>query len=119
MICISRILVAFPPPPVPMVSFSNSNTGKLGGTRLAIATPTMYHHTLILYSWKVWWQTKFGGLAVYITTTKLKSAKISSLHIIRMGILYQTAKFKSANIILAIAILGSTAKFNSHQYFQL
>ena len=39
---------------------------------------------------------KFGGLAVYITT----------------------AKFKSANI-LAIAILGSTAKFNSRQYFRL
>ena len=30
----------------------------------------------------------------------------------------QTAKFKSANI-LEIAILGSTAKFNSHQYFWL
>ena len=35
-----------------------------------------------------------------------------------MAILYQTAKFKSANI-LAIVILGSTAKFNSRQYFQL
>ena len=35
-----------------------------------------------------------------------------------MAILYQTAKFKSANI-LAIAILGSTIKFNSCQYFRL
>ena len=39
---------------------------------------------------------KFGGLAIYITTAKLKSANI-----------------------LAIAILGSTAKFNSHQYLRL
>ena len=35
-----------------------------------------------------------------------------------MAIPYGTAKFKSANI-LAIAILGSTAKFNSCQYFWL
>ena len=35
-----------------------------------------------------------------------------------MAILYQTTKFKSTNI-LAIAILGSTAKFNSRQYFRL
>ena len=31
----------------------------------------------ILYSWKYWWGIKFVGLAVYITTAKLKSAKIS------------------------------------------
>ena len=35
-----------------------------------------------------------------------------------MAIPYRNAKFKSANI-LARAILGSTAKFNSRQYFQL
>jgi hypothetical protein len=35
-----------------------------------------------------------------------------------MAIPYRTAKFKSANII-AIEILGSTAKFNARQYFQL
>ena len=35
-----------------------------------------------------------------------------------MVILYRTAKFKSASI-LAIAILGSTAKFNSRQYFRV
>ena len=35
-----------------------------------------------------------------------------------MVIPYQTAKFKSANIF-AMAILGPTAKFNSHQYFWL
>ena len=57
----------------------------------------------------------FGGLAVYITTVKLKSAKISYLHIIRMAILYRTAKFKSTNILA----IGSTTKFNSRQYFRL
>ena len=66
---------------------------------------------------------KFGGelnLAVWrsITTAKLKFTKISYSHIIRMAIPYRTAKFKSANI-LVIAIWGSTAKFNSSQYFQL
>ena len=35
-----------------------------------------------------------------------------------MVILYQTAKFKSANIF-AVVIWGPTAKFNSHQYFRL
>ena len=35
-----------------------------------------------------------------------------------MAIPYRTTKFKSANI-LAMAILGSTTKFNSRQYFQL
>ena len=30
----------------------------------------------ILYSRKIWQGIKFGGLAVYITTAKLKSAKI-------------------------------------------
>ena len=35
-----------------------------------------------------------------------------------MAIPYRTAKFKSANIF-AMAIWGPTAKFNSHQYFQL
>ena len=35
-----------------------------------------------------------------------------------MAIPYRTAKFKSANS-LAIAILGSTAKFNARQYFRL
>ena len=59
----------------------------------------------------VWWS---------IITAKLKSAKISYSHnyIISMAIPYQTAKFKSANI-LTIAILGSTVKFNSRQYFRL
>ena len=35
-----------------------------------------------------------------------------------MAIPYRTTKFKAANI-LAIAILGSTAKFNPRQYFRL
>ena len=67
----------------------------------------MHRGLLVRYSRKIWRGIKFGGLAVYITTTKLKSAKISYLHIC-MEIPYQTTKFKSANI-LAIAILGSTA----------
>ena len=70
------------------------------------------------YSQKIWREIKFGGLAVYITSAKLKSAKISYLHIICMAIPYRTDKFKSTNI-LAIAILGSNTKFNSHQYFRL
>ena len=49
----------------------------------------------IPYGRKYWLGIKFGGLTVYITTTKVKSLK------------------------LAIAILGSTAKFNSRQYFRL
>ena len=61
---------------------------------------------------------KFGGLAVYSTTTKLKSAKISYSHI-GMAISYQTAKFKSDNILKIIVILGPIAKFNSRQYFRL
>ena len=35
----------------------------------------------IPYSRKIWRGIKFGGLAVYITTAKLKSAKISYSHI--------------------------------------
>ena len=73
------------------------------------------------YSRKYWRGIKFGSLAVYmyITTAKLKPAKISYSHIIIicMAIPYGITKFKSANI-LAIVILGSTAKFNSHQYIQ-
>ena len=36
---------------------------------------------IIPYSRKIWRGIKFGGLAVYITTAKLKSAKISYSHI--------------------------------------
>ena len=52
---------------------------------------------------------KFGGLAVYVTIAKLKSTKISYWHIY---IWRSRQIYKSANI-LAIAILGSTTKFNS------
>ena len=74
----------------------------------------------ILYGRKIWRGTKFGCLVVYmyITTAKLKSAKVSYLHTYiytRMVIPYRTAKFN----ILAIAILGSIAQFNSRQYFRL
>ena len=67
----------------------------------------------VLYSRKIWRGIKFGSLAVYSITTKLKSTKISYSHnltvYIHMAIPYRTTKFKYANI-LAIAILGSTAK---------
>ena len=56
-----------------------------------------------LYSDKYRIAGKFGGLAVYITTAKLKSVKISYYSHIPIW------RFQSANI-LAIAILGSTAK---------
>ena len=68
------------------------------------------------YSRKIWWGIKFGGLYYYKHQIKIHQNFL--LAYIRMAILYQTAKFKSANI-LPIAILGSTAKFNSRQYFQL
>ena len=74
---------------------------------------------IILYSWKIWRGIKFGGLAVCMSTAKLKS-KIQNflLAYIRMAIPYQTAKFKSTNTF-AMAIWDPTAKFNSRQYFRL
>ena len=50
---------------------------------------------------------------MYINT--LNTNMISILYIIRMAILYRTAKFNTATI----AILGPTTKFSSCQYFQL
>ena len=70
------------------------------------------------YSQKIWRGIKFGGLAVYITIAKLKICQNFLLSCIRMAIPYLIAKFKSANILI-IAIWGSTAKFNSRQYFRL
>ena len=61
----------------------------------------------------------FGSLAVYITTAKLKSAKISYSHDI-IYIWQSRTELPNLNrYILAITIWGSTTKFNSHQYFQL
>ena len=34
--------------------------------------------TNLLYSWKVWWGIKFGGLVIGVETAKLKSANIIS-----------------------------------------
>ena len=64
------------------------------------------------YSWKIWW---FGG---QYYNRRIKIRQNFLLAYIHMVILYRTAKFKSANV-LEIAILGSTAKFNSCQYFRL
>ena len=66
----------------------------------------------IPYSWKIWW---FGGLYY---NHQIKICQNFLLAYIRMATPYQTTKFKSTNI-LAITILGSTAKFNSRQYFRL
>ena len=66
------------------------------------------------YSRKIW---RFGGL-YYMYNRQIKIRQNFLLAYIRMAIPYRTAKFKSANI-LPIAILGSTAKFNSRQYFRL
>ena len=78
-----------------------------------VATPIIMDlHNTIPYSRKIW---RFGSL-YYNHQIKIRQNFL--LAYIRMAIPYQTAKFKSANI-LAIAILGSTAKFNSRQYFRL
>ena len=70
----------------------------------------------VLYSRKIWRGIKFGGLAVYnYYNRQIKIRQNFLLTYIRVPILYQTAKFKSTNI-LAIAILGSTAKFNISGY---
>ncbi|MCG8623694.1 MAG: hypothetical protein MJE68_17085, partial [Proteobacteria bacterium] len=60
----------------------------------------------------IWW---FGGL-YYNSQIKIRQNFL--LAYIRMAIPYQTAKFKSANILL-IAIWSSTTKFNARQYFRL
>ena len=57
-------------------------------------------------------ELRFGGLH---HNRQIKIRQNFLLAYIHMAILYWTAKFN----ILAIAILGSTAKFNSRQYFQL
>ena len=41
----------------------------------------VYMYT-ILYSQKIWWGFKFGGLAVYLCNCQIKSANISYLHIL-------------------------------------
>ena len=41
--------------------------------------------TYILYSQKIWRGIKFGGLAVYITTAKLKSANILAIEGLHTG----------------------------------
>ena len=61
---------------------------------------------------------KFGGLTVCLCNRQIKIRQYFLLAYIHMAIPYRTAKFKSANIF-AMVILGSTAKFNSRQYFRL
>ena len=69
--------------------------------------------TIIPYSQKIW---RFGSRC-YNRQIKIHHNFLLT-YIIHMAIPYRTAKFKSANI-LPIAILGSTSKFNSRQYFWL
>ena len=52
---------------------------------LAIAMGTIATYMHMQYNRKIWRQIKLGGLAVYTTTTKLKSAKISYSHIYTYG----------------------------------
>ena len=66
------------------------------------------------YSRKIW---RFGGL-YYNRQIKIRQNFLLAYMYICMAILYWIAQFKSTNIF-AIAILGSSAKFNSHQYFRL
>ena len=68
---------------------------------------------------------KFGGelnLMVWRSSSQPPNVKSTNIYFllayIPMATPYRTAKFKSANIF-AIAILGPTAIFNSHQYFWL
>ena len=76
------------------------------------AVSVKYAYVMPYRSRKIWW---FGGL-YYSHQIEIRQNFL--LAYIHMVILYRTAKFKFANIF-AIAILGSTAKFNSHQYFWL
>ena len=113
------------------VNFSNCSANTLGVARIIIdadavqgrfyLTQKLSHlryEIFAIYSTVYRIAGKFGGLVVLYITADLKFVKISYSHIIRMAIPYRTAKFKPASI-LAIAILGSTAKFNSRQYFRL
>ena len=72
----------------------------------------------ILYSRKIWRGIKFGSFGSQYYNCQIKIRQIFLLAYIRMVIPYRTAKFKSANV-LAIAILATTAKLNSCQYFWL
>ena len=60
---------------------------------------------------------KFGG-AVGLPTTKLKSAKISSMHINIWRSCTEPPNLNPASM-LVMANWDSTAKFNAHQYFRL
>ena len=70
------------------------------------------------YSRKIWQEIKFSGLAVYLYNRQIKIHQYFLLTYMRVEILYQTTKFKSANIFVMV-ILGPTAKFISRQYFRL
>ena len=61
---------------------------------------------------------KFGGSVIYINQRQIEIRQNFLLAYIYMTIPCQTTKFKIVNI-LVIAISGSTAKFNSRQYFRL
>ena len=69
----------------------------------------------IPYSRKIWRGIKFGGLVVYITTAKLKSTKLFYSHIYIWRSRTELPSLIKSASILAIAILGSTAKFDSDQ----
>ena len=59
---------------------------------------TQIHSSIIRVSHKYRIAGKFGGLAVYLATAKLKSANTLYSIIYTNGIPYRTAELKSANV---------------------
>ena len=90
---------------------SQKNTALWGGER---GRERGVGEIVIPYSRKIW---RFGRLYYNHQITIRQNFLLTYMYTC-MAILYRTAKFKSTNI-LAIAILGSTTKFNSRQYFRL
>ena len=68
----------------------------------------LIHIKYIQYSWKIWQEIKFSGLVVCLCNCQIKICQYFLLTYIHMAIPYQTAKFRSANI-LVMEILGPTA----------
>ena len=62
----------------PPIVLESSGTGSSTDQDTGMVPPSPMS---VPYSRKIWRGIKFGGLAVYITTAKLKSAKISYSHI--------------------------------------
>ena len=96
------------------INHNNNNNKKINAESLTFAAVSDL--LPLSYSWKIWWGIKFGSLAVY----NYYNRQI----IIHQNFLL-TYNYTYGNPVpnqiplQYIAILGSIAKFNSHQYFQL